>query len=289
VTALRNGRLVKTAPVAGMSERDLVHLIVGRDLDTRRISSPGHSGDGAVILETHGLTGAHVRGVNLSVRAGELVGVAGLLGSGRSELGRLLFGAQRRSSGVIKLNGREVDLTGPAAALANGVGYVSQDRLRQGGFAQLSVVENMTMPDLSLFWRGGRLRQGEEKRAAVRLIASFDIRPNDPSAAFASLSGGNQQKVILARMLRLPLKLLVLDEPVQGVDIGAKSEIHRLIQQATGQGLAVVLIDSDFEELCRLCDRVLVINRGLITTELSGPELTPDRVSEMTYLSAEAV
>jgi ribose transport system ATP-binding protein len=289
VTALRNGRIVKTAPIAGMSERDLVQLIVGRELETHRVSPSRRSGEGVVVLETQNLAGAHVRDVNLSVRAGELVGIAGLLGSGRSELGRLVFGAQRRTSGVIKLNGQEVDLTGPAAALANGVGYVSQDRLRQGGFGQLSVVENMTMPDLSMFWRGGRLRHGEERRAAARLITSFNIRPNDPSAAFDSLSGGNQQKVILARMLRLPLKLLILDEPVQGVDIGAKNEIHHLIRQAASEGLGVILIDSDFEDLCRLCDRILVINHGRVTTELGGPGLTADRVSEMAYLSAEAV
>jgi ribose transport system ATP-binding protein len=289
VTALRNGRVVKTAPVASMSERDLVQLIVGRELDSHQVSPSRCPGAGVVVLETRGLNGAHVRGVNLSVHAGELVGIAGLLGSGRSELGRLLFGAQRRTSGVIKLNGAEVDLTGPADALANGVGYVSQDRLKQGGFGQLSVVENITMPDLSMFWRGGRLHHGEERRAAARLITSFSIRPNNPSAPFASLSGGNQQKVILARMLRLRLKLLILDEPVQGVDIGAKNEIHHLIRQAVGQGLGVVLIDSDFQDLCRLCDRILVINNGRVTTELGGPELTPDCVSEMAYLSADAV
>ena len=285
VTVLRNGRVIKTTPVAGLSERDLAHLIIGRSLDAHYPPPAEGQAAGEIVLETCKLAGPNIRDVNLTVRAGEIVGIAGLLGSGRSELGRILFGAQKRVSGKIWLGGSEIDFQSPADGLRHGVGYVPQDRLRQGGFWRMSVAENVTMPDLSDYWRNGRLHHGEERYAVERLIQRFNIRPNAPNARFSSLSGGNQQKAILARMFRLQLKLLILDEPVQGIDIGSKSEIYRLIEQAAGDGMGVVLIDSDFEDLCRLCHRIIILNQWRITAELSGSSLAPNRVSELVYLS----
>src|ERR1700744_879777 len=170
-----------------------------------------------------------------------------------------------------------LDPKNPAEALQAGIGYVPQDRLGKGGVGRLSVAENITLPDLSEFWRHGLLNKTSELQAARGLMERFNVRPRNPSARFRTLSGGNQQKAIIARLFRLPLKLVILDEPVQGVDIGSKTEIYRLIDQAAAEGRGVLLIDSDFDDLCRLCDPILVIGPGRIVSELSGGLKTRER------------
>ncbi|MFC3323669.1 sugar ABC transporter ATP-binding protein [Mesorhizobium cantuariense] len=285
VTAMRNGRLVQTRPKAGLTERELVEMIIGRSLAAHYPPISKLERLSGTVLETRNLCGRRIRDVNLHIRQDEIVGIAGLLGSGRSEIGRIIFGAQQRTSGDVAMKDGKVSFRSPADALAKGIGYVPQDRLRQGGFLRLPVSQNVTMANLSEFWRAGKLDHRRERSAVQKIIGSFDIRPNDPDARFGSLSGGNQQKAIIGRMLRLNPKLLILDEPVQGVDIGSKSEIYKIIENAAAKGMGVLLIDSDFEDLCRLCHRVLIVNQGRITAEASGASMTSDRISELVYLS----
>ncbi|MFC3225644.1 sugar ABC transporter ATP-binding protein [Marinibaculum pumilum] len=282
VTAFRDGVNVGTAPVAGMAEGDLVRMIVGRSLDAihppvaaRRRPAP--------LLQVRDLAGRRNRGASFAVGQGEIVGLAGLLASGRSEIARMLFGLQPPAGGEIRFYGHTVAIRGPGEALGLGIGLVPEDRLTLGGFREMSVAANISLPDLAPFWRRLRLRAGEERRAMQALADRFGVRPRDVGARFGTLSGGNQQKAIIARAMRLEPRLLILDEPVQGVDIGAKAEIHDLVRQAAARGTGILLVDSDFEDLARLCHRVLVLRDGRIAAELSGDALTRRRILECVF------
>jgi ribose transport system ATP-binding protein len=284
VTAFRDGRNVGTRPIAGLTEQELVEMIIGRPLSAY-YPPPVSSAKADSLLNVEKLSGRRVQDVSFQIHRGEVVGLAGLLGSGRSELGRLLYGAQARTAGAMRIGDAVLDPKSPAEALQAGIGYVPQDRLGKGGVGRLSVAENITLPDLSEFWRHGLLNKTSELQAARGLMERVNVQPRNPSARFRTLSGGNQQKAIIARLFRLPLKLVILDEPVQGVDIGSKTEIYRLIDQAAAEGRGVLLIDSDFDDLCRLCDRILVIRQGRIVSELSRDLKTRERITELIYLS----
>ncbi|WP_292235721.1 sugar ABC transporter ATP-binding protein [Mesorhizobium sp.] len=288
VTALRDGRRVATRPVAGLSERELVELIIGRSLDSY-YPQVDRVPESERLLEVKGLVGNRVRSVDLAIRRGEIVGIAGLLGSGRSELGRLLFGAQQRRSGTVSLGGEMLALGCPSDGLRSRIGYVPQDRLGQGGVGRMTVAENLLLPDMGSVWNGLGISARKEREIADDVIRRFNIRPPYSDATFSTLSGGNQQKAILARALRLAPKLLILDEPTQGIDIGSKAEIYEIIANATKSGMALLLVDSDFEDLCRLCDRVLVMTEGTIVAELAGATKTANRISEIVYLSKESL
>jgi ABC-type sugar transport system ATPase subunit len=286
VTALRDGQVVATAPTSELDERKLVNMIIGRSLETFYPKMAGAARDEAV-LEVKGLSGTRLKGIDFVVRRGEILGVAGLLGSGRSELGRLIFGSQIKKAGNIRFEGRDIEVTTPSEALACGIGYVPEDRLGKGGIGTMTVAENLTLPDLSAVWRGGYLRRRDERRLAKEIIQRFRIRPNDPDARFSSLSGGNQQKTIIARALRLEPRLLILDEPVQGVDIGSKVEIYELIEEVAKEGTAMIVIDADFTDLCRLCDRILVLHEGNCVGELAGNDRTRERIAELVHSSGK--
>ncbi len=287
VTVFRDGKRVATELVPGLSERQLVALIIGRSLEAYYPDIKATATE-EVLLRVSGLAGNRVREVTFEMRHGEIVGVAGLLGSGRSELGRLLFGAQARTSGSAKLDDREIDFHSPHEAIRAGVALVPQDRLGQGAVGSMSVGENITLADLSEFWRAGVLQKKRERQTVDDIVRIYNVRPGDGRMRMSNLSGGNQQKAIIAKFLRLKPRLLVLDEPVQGIDIGSKTEIYDLIEQAASRGTGVLLIDSDFEDLSRLCDRVLVMREGRIVGELSGADCSADRINEKIYLSDEA-
>lgn len=286
VTAFRDGRQVGTVSANGLTERGLVSLIIGRPLEAYYPTTVERRTEDT-LLEVTGLSGVRVRRVSFTAGRGEIVGIAGLLGAGRSELGRLVFGAQKRSSGKMTLAGKPFAPSGAAESLRRGLCLVPQDRLGQGGVGRMTVAENITLPTLGEFWRAGRLDKRSERRAVAGLMERFNVRPRNPDAIFATLSGGNQQKAILARALRQKPRLLILDEPVQGIDIGSKVEIYTLIEQVAAEGMAVLLINSDFEDLARLCHRVLVLRNGEIEYELSGVDLTSDRITELVYLRRE--
>jgi ribose transport system ATP-binding protein len=281
VTALRDGRVVATVPASELDERALVQLIIGQSLD-KFYPEPLPGGQTSeTVLAVRNQSGNALSNVSFDLKRGEVIGVAGLLGSGRSELGRLLFGLQKRTAGSVAIEGVEVDIASPAQARRYGLGYVPEDRVHSGGVRSMTLGENLTLSDLREFWKNGRIDKRRENQVIRSLIQRFSIRPADPDALFGSLSGGNQQKAIIARTLRLKPKVVIFDEPVQGVDIGAKTEIFSIISEVAAEGAGVIIIDSDFEDLCRLCDRILVLWGGTIVAELSGPDRTRQNISEI--------
>jgi ribose transport system ATP-binding protein len=288
VTVLRDARKVGTYLTAELDHRTLVNIIVGRELTALYPESVAPRRD-AVALRVSGLSGSTVRDVSFEAHRGEIVGIAGLQGSGRSELLRLLFGAQRRTRGEVVLGGSRLDLVSPAEAITSGVALVPEDRLRQGIFGAMSVGENVTIPTLSRYWKWGRLSSRRERTRVGELIQRFDIRPGNPAQLMARLSGGNQQKGVLAKWLETEPMLLLLDEPVQGVDVGAKADIYHLIEQwVETTSATVVVVSADFEDLRAVCHRVLVMREGRIVAELVGAQKTVDRMTELAHLSEAA-
>lgn len=288
VTVLRDARKVGTFATAELDHRTLVNEIVGRELSALYPDSVSAVRD-AVSLEVRGLSGTAVRDVSFAAHRGEILGIAGLQGSGRSELLRLLFGAQRRTAGEMSLGGTNVRFSSPSEGIAGGVALVPEDRIRQGIFGGLSVAENVTVPTLSRYWKWGGLRTRRERARVEELIALFDIRPANAGQPMARLSGGNQQKAVLAKWLETEPRLLLLDEPVQGVDVGAKAAIYHLIERWVERTSAtVVVVSADFEDLRAVCHRVLVMREGRIVAELEGLQKTVDRMTELAYLSEAA-
>lgn len=281
-TILRDGRKVGTHKVADLDEAKLISLLVGRELSTYYPPTEQTVRED-VVLKAEKISGSRVKEVSFQVHAGEVLGIAGLLGSGRSELGRLLFGAQPITAGRLLMDGRELDLRSPRDAIDAGIGLVPEDRAVSGSHQDMTLAENITLGELNSFNRFGRLRRRPERREVEELIAQYNVKPPHPGKRFSTLSGGNQQKAILAKWMRLQPRLLILDEPVQGVDIGARTEIYETLEKAAALGTGVVMIDSEIEDLCRLCDRVLVLVHGRIVAELTGVDAESNRVTEAIY------
>ncbi len=284
-TVLRDGSVVDTVSCDGLTHGGLVELIMGKRIASLMDREPAPV-RGSTVLEVTGLAGGPVREATLSVSTGEVVGVAGLLGSGRSSLLRLLFGEIATESGSISLGGEAVSFGSPREAMDAGVAYVPEDRPGEAGFDALSVMENMGMASVSRYFRRGRLRHRQERADAADAISAYLVKASSAKAPLSSLSGGNQQKVIMARWLRRAPRLLLLDEPTQGVDAGARLELWQLVRRAVDQGTVVLVVSSDFEELALVCDRALIIRRGRIVTEVSGADLSPSQLDHLT-LSTE--
>lgn len=287
VTVLREGQIAGTFATAQLDERRLAELMLGRALGELYPQSPGSSGDD-IVLQVSGLSGDRVRDVSLRVRRGEVVGVAGLLGSGRSELLRLVFGAQRATSGSVRIGGAVLPHLEPARAIKAGLAYVPPDRLASALLPQMTVAENITLCTLPRFGRL-RLRLSDEARHVDSVIGQFGIKPPLSSRLAAHFSGGNQQKMILARAVATGPAVLLLDEPTQGVDIGAKAEIHRIIEElAVARGTAMLIVSSELEDLVGLCHRVLVLRHGRQVAELRQPQMTVDDILSCVYGEEDA-
>jgi ABC-type sugar transport system ATPase subunit len=283
VTVLRDGRKIGSFATADLNQAELIELIIGRPLESYYPSIERPDEDRRVLLKVQHLTGVRVRDVSFEMRTGEIVGVTGLLGSGRSELARLLFGAQVPVSGTVELLGEPVRITRPGDAIARGIAFVPEDRRTAGSFRQLTVGENLTLLDIRRFFRWAILRRRRLRALASELIERFRIKPPDADRHFYTLSGGNQQKVVLAKWLHRQPTLGILDEPVNGVDVGARAEIYRLIKAAAEAGSGILLISSEFEDICHLCNRVAVMQRGRIVAELEGERLTAEHIIEFSY------
>ncbi len=270
VTVLRDGESVGTHAASGIDEGTLIQLMVGREV--AQIYPPAESAPGEPVLslENIGCRASGVAGVSFEVRAGEVFGLAGLVGAGRTELARILFGMTPADAGVVRLRGREVAIRSPREAVDRGLAYVPEDRRRHGVVLELPVEQNMTMAIHRRLFRGGWLRFGAERTLALDYIRSLAVKTSGPDAPVGSLSGGNQQKVSLARWLATKPAVLILDEPTQGVDVGAKSEIHRIIRRLAKEGLAVLLISSDLPEVLGMSDRIGVMRGGRLTAILPG-------------------
>ncbi|MBM7472873.1 sugar ABC transporter ATP-binding protein [Subtercola frigoramans] len=286
VTALRDGRVVGTYTAAEISEDFLIELIVGSVVEkaprvsaTSRVDVP--------LFSATDIAAAPLRNVTLDVRPGEVVGLAGLLGSGRSELLRTIFGDLRPSAGHMRLNGRPFAPRSTAEAIKSGVAYVPENRLHDGVFLDETIASNIAMPALASYFRRGRLSNRAIRADATSDIQKFLVKATGADALLSTLSGGNQQKVVVARWLRLRPTLLLLDEPTQGVDVGARAEIYDLVRAATDNGAAALVAASDFEELISFCDRILVIREGRIVAQLTGDEMTPQRLTHIVLETSE--
>ncbi|MFT7838477.1 sugar ABC transporter ATP-binding protein [Saccharothrix sp. BKS2] len=271
MTVLRNGRLVGEHLTASLSRIDLVSAMLGREVGLleeieRRSGTPGEP---LLVAEDLGRKGS-VEPFDLTIRAGEVVGLAGLLGSGRTEVARLLYGADRADSGRVLVDGEPLNLRGPRSAIAAGIAFSSEDRKAEGVVADLSVRDNLI---LALQAARGWARPVPRKVAdelVAKYIEALDIRPADPEKVVGDLSGGNQQKVLLARWLVTEPRLLILDEPTRGIDVGAKAQIQKLVADLATEGMAVVFISAELEEVVRISDRVVVMRDRKMVAELGG-------------------
>jgi len=282
LTVLRDGEVVGCVCTADTRSEAVVELIAGRSLDRLYPEVPEPS-DAEILLTVEGLHAGPLRGVDLTLRSGEILGIAGLLGSGRSELLRALFGDLRVRAGRITLDGVAVRFRGPADAVAAGVAYVSERREWDGIFSGESVTTNLGVTTIDDNWSGVRMRTGAERRQAATLVADRGIVAPSIEASIGSLSGGNQQKVVLARWLRRSPRLLLLDEPTQGVDVMARADLYEWIRTATDAGAAAIVVSSDAEELTNLCDRVLVLVDGRSVAEVPRSGLDPAVLVQLSY------
>lgn len=289
VTVLRDGRRVATSHVGELSHDSLVELMLGRQLLTATaMHERAGEAAGQPELVVHGLFGGSVAELDLEVRPGEVIGIAGLTGSGREEVAGLLTGRLPRG-GQVLLGGGTVRPGDPRAAVDAGMSYVPADRLAQALLPKACVRENLTLADLRPFWQKGRLRRRVERRDAEKWVAKLDVRPAQPEKQVLELSGGNQQKVVMARWLRVEPSVLVLDEPTQGVDVGSKADIHRLVDEAAAGGAVVVVCSTDADELARLCTEVVVLRRGRAAVRLYRGEITAERIEQEQLLPADPV
>jgi ABC-type sugar transport system ATPase subunit len=287
VLALRDGQVVADVATSELDRRGLVRAIAGRD-----VSSTAHTGrkGGRVVFRACRVSGGTVREASLSISEGEIVGVYGLLGSGREQLGQLLYGARPRTAGVVTVSDCELRNGDPAHAIASKVAFVPSDRHQDGAVMSLSMRENLTLPLLRpLTARSGAVRAGREREEARAWASRIELRPPEPERALALFSGGNQQKVVLASRLRAGPCVLVLDEPTQGVDVAAKAALYGLIAAAAEEGAGILISSSDTEELVLLCDRVLVMREGLIAAVVHADHLSEEiLVAESLGLSRRA-
>lgn len=262
VTVLRDGESVGTNAVDTLTESQMIKLMVGREVSSIYPPPEGAPGKVVLSLKNLGCAAGGVKGVTMDVRAGEIVGMAGLVGAGRTELARILFGITPADSGEIFLNGKRITISNPRQAIARGIAYVPEDRRRHGVILEMPIAHNMTMAIHPKFFPGALLRFNAESLLAANFIRDLGIKAYGTEAPGGSLSGGNQQKVSVARWLATEPKLLILDEPTQGVDVGAKSEIHRIIRSLAKDGLAVLMISSDLPEVLGMSDRIAVMRGG---------------------------
>ncbi len=275
VTVLRDGSSVGTHAVKSLTEATMIKLMVGREV--AQLYPPSESSPGETVLTVRnlGCSASGVRNVSFEVKRGEIFGIAGLVGAGRTELARVLFGQTPADSGEIVLNGKTVTIRSPGEAIALGIGYVPEDRRRHGVILEMPIEQNMTMAIHPRIFPAAWLRFGRERKLASDFIRDLAVKCAGPDAPGGSLSGGNQQKVSLARWLATQPKLLILDEPTQGVDVGAKSEIHKIIRRLAREGLAVIMISSDLPEVLGMSDRIGVMREGTLTSLLPGGSAAP--------------
>ena len=282
VTVLRDGRVAGAGATAALDRAQLVDMIVGHPLAR---PARGVATVSAPLAAAQAVAGPGVRSVSFALGAGEILGATGLIGAGHAELGALLAGARPARGGVLDLGGRAVALAGltPARAMAAGIAYVPAERLRAGCVGEMTVAENIALPVLRRLSRHLVLTPAAMARHAGALAVRFDIRPPDPALPLERLSGGNQQKVLMAKWLQLRPRLLVLEEPTQGVDVGAREQIFNAIRDWAASGAAVLVLSGDHEQLSLLCARVLIFRHGRIAAELAGADVTEERMAHACF------
>ncbi len=275
-TVFRDGKHVITTPTSELTTADLVRHMVGRSVSLfPKVETPV----GDTLLEVTGLTRAgEFRDITFAVRAGEIVGMAGLVGAGRTEVARVLFGIDARDAGEVRVAGKPVTFTSPSAAMDAGLAYLPEDRHQEGLVLDFSIAQNVTLPILRRLFPRFLVHAATERRVAEEYTEQFNVRMTGVDQAAGALSGGNQQKVVLAKWLASKPRVLILDEPTRGIDIGAKVEVHRIISELAASGLAIILISSDLPEVLAMSDRILVLHEGVITAEIPRTRATEEGV-----------
>ncbi|TCV92861.1 ribose ABC transporter ATP-binding protein [Luteibacter rhizovicinus] len=274
ISVLRDGKFVGTRPVPGLELDEVVRMMVGRTLEARfpkRTSTPGE-----VLLKVEGIGDGAVHDVSFDLRAGEVLGVAGLMGAGRTELARLLFGIDKPTQGRVLLDGKPLTARSPNEAIHAGFGFVTEDRKALGLVLDMSLRENVSLPKVPA--HAGLVDRGSEKKQTRGLIDQLKIRTRDMELDVRALSGGNQQKVVLAKWLALKPRVLILDEPTRGVDVGGKAEIYHIINQLAEQGVAILMISSELPEVLAMSDRILVMHEGHATALLDAATATQETI-----------
>jgi ribose transport system ATP-binding protein len=288
VTVLRDGKVAGTLATRQARKSDIIQLIVGRNVDLEGMRPPVRElGPAKVALRN--VAGPNVRDFSLTMKAGEIVGLTGLIGSGYDEVVHLSYGSVRATGGTLTINGVEtaLDRQTPHKAIAAGVVFIPGDRQNDGAVASLTVAANATLPVLGRSNRGWLVSERATSAIATRLTDAFDVRPRDPMRLMGDLSGGNQQKVVLAKWFQIEPELILLEEPTQGVDIGAREQVFHTIRRMGEKGACVVCASSDHEQLAAICDRVIVMARGRQVASIEGAAISKAAISELCYTSAQ--
>ncbi|MBD3176798.1 MAG: ATP-binding cassette domain-containing protein [Armatimonadia bacterium] len=280
VTVLRDGHHVITAPTSELSRDDIIRHMVGRELQDHIPSTVAHAADEALRVEGLTRSGAF-ESVSLTVREGEIVALAGLVGSGRTEVARAIFGADPVDSGRILVGGEEAQIASPRDAISRGIGLATEDRKGQGLVLGMGVAANITLADLRAITRGGFLSRGAEVGAADRYVDQLQIRTPSLTQLVRLLSGGNQQKVVLAKWLFTDCRVLILDEPTRGIDVGAKTEIYHLMNELCDRGKAILMISSELPEVLGVAHRIYVMREGHMEGELDREDATQERIMHL--------
>jgi rhamnose transport system ATP-binding protein len=290
VTVLRDGRLIRTTAVAQETPSSLIAAMLGRELGEQFPGKTPVRADAAVVLEARGISsGERLHDVSLTLRRGEILGVAGLVGSGRTELLRAIFGADRLDGGELLIDGSVARLDSPKRAIEAGIAFVPEDRRAQGLVISRSIQENVTLATLDRVCTHGLVRRRQERRTVTEMIDRADIRCRGATAPVAELSGGNQQKVLFAKWLLAQPRILLADEPTRGVDVGAKRAIYDLLVQLSAGGTSIVLVSSEVEEIVGLATRVIVLKQGRQVAELAGSEVCEQRITSAAFGDMELV
>ncbi len=281
ISVLRDGQYVGSLTRDEISAQRLVQMMVGRSMQDF-YEHQRQTNLGAVVLEVKNISnGRKITPASFQIRAGEILGLAGLVGAGRTEISRLIFGADHKASGEVFLNGMKVNVNTPSDAIAASIGYVPEDRKDQGLFLEMSSRKNIAINTLKQDAKAGIVNWVSVNRLATDAVENFNIRLANLEIRAMDLSGGNQQKLLLARWLAIKPRVLMLDEPTRGVDIGAKSEIYRIISELAAQGVAILMVSSELPEIVGMSDRVLVMREGQLVGELDGSlgkEITQEKI-----------
>ena len=282
VSVLRDGELVGTYPTAEIDEAQLVDLMLGRAVHKALEHEPVVP-DGDAIFQVQDLVVGPLKGVSLEVHAGEMLGIAGVMGSGRSTLLKSIFGIETPRSGRFVLAGQTLGADTPKSAMQAGIAMVPEHRLRDAAFGNEPVDMNISISVIGKYWRRFVLAEKPLRQDADALIAEYRVKVPSGRSLMSSLSGGNQQKVVVARWLRRKPRLILLDEPTQGVDVGARAEIYNILRRATQDGAAAILVASDFQEMAQVVDRAIVLRNGRVVAELRGDEITAHRLARLSH------
>ena len=279
VTVMRDGEYVGTVNTKETTKDEIIAMMVGRTIYEDPKAASAVADDAPVVLEVKNLNaGSSVKDISFQLRKGEILGFSGLMGAGRTEVARLLFGADKKESGTIFVNGKEVTINSPQDAIREGIGYLSEDRKRFGCIVDMTIADNTVMTNLDKYIKGGLINDGEIVKVSDKFVKQLRTKTPSSKQLVRNLSGGNQQKVVIAKWLEQNSDILIFDEPTRGIDVGAKSEIYTLMNALVAQGKSIIMISSELTEILRMSDRIVVMCEGRKTGELDISQATQERI-----------